>query len=203
VQYRRLFPAMITDWRQRWGIGDFPFYYVQLAPFGYGGDTGQLSELREAQTMTLALPNTGMAVTMDIGNPRDIHPRNKQDVGRRLALWARAQAYGEDVVYSGPLYSGYEVEGAKVRLRFDHGLGLTFGDGASDYITVAGEDQVFHPASAAIDGDTILVWSDAVPAPVAVRHAWGARDEPSLKNGAGLPAPSFRTDDWAPVSAAR
>ncbi|MEM7311078.1 MAG: sialate O-acetylesterase [Planctomycetota bacterium] len=204
VQYRRLFPAMITDWRERWGIGDFPFYFVQLAPFGYGGDTGQLSELREAQTRTLALPSTGMAVTMDIGNPTDIHPRNKKDVGLRLARWALAHTYGrEDLVYSGPLYRTVELADGKARLSFDHAAGLTSGDDAPSHFTVAGEDQVFHPAEARIEGEAVVVWSAAVPAPAAVRYAWGATDEPNLKNGAGLPAPSFRTDDWPPVSSDR
>ena len=204
VQYRSLFPAMITDWRDRWGIGDFPFLFVQLAPFGYGGDKGQLSELREAQTMALDLPNTGMAVTMDIGNPDDIHPRNKQDVGHRLALWALAKTYGQDVgEYSGPLYAGVKVEGGKLRVSLTHAKGLTSGDSPPSHFTIAGEDQTFHPAQATIDGETVVVWSEAVSAPVAVRYAWGARDEPNLKNGAGLPAPSFRTDDWPPVSAAR
>ncbi len=203
AQYRRLFPAMIEDWRERWGRGDFPFYFVQLAPFGYGGDTGEAAELREAQTKTLSLPSTGMAVTMDIGNPTDIHPRNKQDVGKRLALWALAKTYGKKVKYSGPLYRSMAVEGAAIRLTFDHAEGLTSGEAPPSHFTIAGADQVFHAASARIDGETVVVSSDAVAAPVAVRFAWGAADEPNLKNGAGLPAPSFRTDHWPPVSAGR
>lgn len=203
AQYRRIFPAMIGDWRRLWGLGDFPFYFVQIAPFAYGGDTGQAAELREAQTFTMGAPNTGMAVTMDIGNPRDIHPRNKRDVGRRLALWALARDYGVDVVPSGPLYGGMVVVGSEVRLTFQYGEGLTAGDGAPSHFTIAGEDKVFHPAVARIEGEQVIVSSDAVPAPVAVRYAWGAADEPNLRNGAGLPAPSFRTDDWSPVSSDR
>ena len=203
AQYRRLFPAMISDWRSKWGIGDFPFYYVQIAPFGYGGDSGQAAELREAQTMALSLPNTGMAVTMDVGNPKDIHPKNKQDVGRRLALWALAQDYGKDVAYSGPLYRAMVVVGGEARLHFDHAQGGLVAEGAPTHFTMAGEDRVFHPAQARIEGETVIVGCEAVPRPIAVRYAWGAADEPNLKNGAGLPAPSFRSDDWPAVSADR
>ena len=203
-QYRRLFPAMIASWRQAWGRGDFPFYFVQLAPFNYGGDTGELSELREAQTLALGVPNTGMAVTMDIGNPRDIHPRNKREVGRRLALWALAKTYGREVeAYSGPLYRAMTVEGASVRVEFDHARGLTSGEEAPSHFTLAGADRVFHPAQARIEGEAVVVTCAAVPDPVAVRYAWGATDEPNLRNGAGLPAPSFRSDDFPRVSAER
>ena len=202
-QYRSLFPAMITDWRARWGRGDFPFYFVQIAPFGYGGDQGQAAELREAQLLTMErVPNAGMAVTMDIGNPRDIHPRNKVDVGKRLAAWALAKDYGRDVVYSGPAYREMRVEGASARLAFDHVHGglVARGGGALTHFTIAGEDRVFHPAEARIDGDEVVVTSAAVAQPVAVRFAWGAADEPNLANGAGLPASSFRTDDWKGVT---
>lgn len=203
AQYRRVFPGMITDWRSKWGIGDFSFYFVQLAPFRYGGDTGQLAELREAQMMTLDLANTGMAVTMDIGNITDIHPKNKQDVGKRLALWALAKDYGQDVVYSGPLYRSMVVVGDTARLHFDHAAGLRAGEGGLKSFLVAGEDRVFHPGSARVDGGTLLVKSDAVPRPVAVRYCWGTEDEGSLFNGAGLPASSFRSDAWPPVSSWR
>jgi len=197
-QYRKLFPAMIQDWRESWGQGDFPFGFVQIAPYGYGGDTGQAAALREAQTMTLSLPNTGMAVTMDIGNPRDIHPRNKQDVGHRLAIWALAESYGvKELVYSGPMYASHEVQGDSIRLSFDHVHGgLVAEGGAPSHFTIAGADKVFHPATAAIDGDTIVVRSAAVSEPVAARYAWGAADQPNLENAEGLPSPSFRTDDW-------
>ena len=197
AQYRSLFPAMIGDWRTHWGH-DFPFYFVQIAPYNYGGDVGEAAELREAQTLTLSLPNTGMVVTMDIGNPADIHPRNKWEVGRRLALWALARTYGRsDLVCSGPLYRESKVEGKRIRLAFDNGAGWIHSEDESlTHFTIAGADRVFHPAEARIDGTTIVVWSDAVPTPAAVRYAWGAADQPSLANGVGLPAPSFRTDDW-------
>jgi sialate O-acetylesterase len=197
-QYQTLFPALIADWRQRWGQGDFPFYYVQIAPFSYRGDTGQTAELREAQLLALATPNTGMAVTMDIGNPRDIHPGNKQEVGRRLSLWALAKTYGrEELVYSGPIYRSINVEGNKIRLFFDYAHGGLRTDGRPlTHFAIAGADRQFHNATAQIDGDTVVVWSDAVPQPAAVRYAWSTANEPNLRNGAGLPASSFRTDDW-------
>lgn len=198
MEYRRLFPAMIGDWRARWGVGDFPFYFVQIAPYAYDGDAGQTSELREAQTMTLATPNTGMAVTIDIGNPRDIHPHNKQEVGRRLALWALAKTYGQsDLECYGPMYREMKVEGDAVRLLFDHAAGLKADGGTPLHFTIAGEDQVFHPAQARIDGETIVVSSPDVPHPQAVRYAWGTTDEGNVRNGAGLPAPCFRTDTWS------
>lgn len=204
AQYRTLFPAMIGDWREKWGLGAFPFYFVQIAPYRYAGDTGQAAELREAQTLTLATPNTGMAVTMDIGNPDDIHPRNKQEVGRRLALCALAGTYGIEVVHSGPMYRSMVVVGNQARLHFAHTDGglVAEGEGVT-HVTVAGQDRVFHPAEARIAGDLLVVRCEAVAHPVAVRYAWGAADVPNLKNGAGLPAPSFRTDDWEMVSAWR
>lgn len=200
AQYRTLFPTMIRDWRGAFGQGEFPFYFVQLAPFGYGGDTGQAAELREAQLLTLGLPATGMAVTMDVGNPRDIHPRDKRTVGHRLALLALAKNYGRDVPCEGPGYRSMVVEADQIRVVFDHADGLTSGDGAPTCFTIAGEDRVFHPAEARIEGRSVVVASPAVPAPVAVRFAWGAADGPNLRNGAGLPASSFRTDDWPMVS---
>ena len=203
AQYRRVFSNMIEDWRRKWGIGDFSFYFVQLAPYHYNLDAGELAELREAQTLALALPNTGMAVTMDVGNVRDIHPRNKQDVGKRLALWALAKDYGQDVVFSGPLYRAMVVVGSSARLHFDHGQGLRAEGGAPTNFTLAGADGVFHPASARIDGATIVVTCEAVPQPAAVRYCWGTDDEGNLFNGAGLPASSFRSDAWPPVSSWR
>ncbi|MGE3108621.1 MAG: sialate O-acetylesterase [Phycisphaerales bacterium] len=206
-QYRSLFPAMITDWRSQWALaaggraGDknmFPFYFVQIAPFNYGGDRGEAAELREAQTLTLSLPNTGMAVTMDIGNPADIHPRNKSDVGHRLALWALAKDYGRaGVEYSGPMYKSMRVQNNRVFLSFDHiGTGLDSGGESLRDFTIAGDDQKFLPAQATIEGDEVVVFSNEILHPVAVRYAWGAADVPNLKNKEGLPAPSFRTDDW-------
>jgi len=148
--------------------------------------------------MALSLPNTGMAVTMDIGNPDDIHPKNKWEVGRRLALWAFAKVHDQkDLVHSGPQYKGSMVEGARLRLFFTHAAGgLASRDGSLTHFTIAGEDRVFQPAQTEIDGETLVVWSDNVTEPVAVRYAWGCADEPNLMNQAGLPASSFRTDDW-------
>lgn len=200
-QYRTLFPLMITNWRNDWGQGDFPFYFVQIAPFNYGGPP-IAAELREAQFMTLSLPNTGMAVTMDIGNPRNIHPRNKQDVGKRLALWALAKDYGiKNIVYSGPLYKSMKVEGNRIRLFFDHvDGGLAAKGGPLTHFTIAGEDNDFVEANARIDGDTIVVSSDKVEKPVAVRYAWTNDAEPNLFNKANLPASSFRTDNLPGVT---
>ena len=194
-QYRRLFPAMIRNWRDDWGQGEFPFYYVQLAPFRYG-DEPRGVELREAQLKALAVANTGMAVTMDIGNVTDIHPANKQDVGKRLALWALAKTYGQKgIVYSGPLYKSMKVEGDRVRLSFEHvGGGLVIKCGG-DFV-IAGEERKFVEAKAQVDGDTIVVWSKQVAKPIAVRYAWKNDTEGSLFNVDGLPSSSFRTDDW-------
>ena len=195
-QYRALFPAMISDWRRLWGY-DFPFYFVQIAPFSYGGDRGQAAALREAQLMTLELPGTGMACTMDIGMPGNIHPTNKQDVGKRLALCALARDYGfEQLDYLGPHYAGFEVSGAELTLSFEHGDGLNAGAGELENFQLAGEDRVFHAASARIEGGVVILSSEAVAAPRAARFCWGAADASSLFNAAGLPASSFRTDDW-------
>lgn len=194
--YVELFPALIRDWRARWGR-ELPFFWVQIAPFAYGGDTGQAAAVRDAQRRALSLPGTGMAVTMDVGDPTNIHPAAKRPVGRRLARWALTSVYGrEQLVPSGPLFREAHAEGARLRVHFDHGEGLTFGAGGPSHLEVAGDDGVFQPAQAAVDGSTLLVWSDAVPAPRAVRYAWGAADEPTLANGAGLPAASFRSDAW-------
>ncbi|MBN1393663.1 MAG: sialate O-acetylesterase [Pirellulales bacterium] len=203
-QYRKLFPAMIANWRNDWGQGDFPFGFVQLAPFRYGGQNPEnCAELREAQLMTLKnVPNTGMAVTMDIGNVKDIHPRNKLDVGKRLALWALSTVYGRDAVYSGPIYKSMAVEGNKIRLRFEHvdgGLAASDGKPLRDF-TIAGSDRKFIPATAEIDGDSIVVHSDGVSQPLAVRYAWRDDAVPNLANKAGLPASPFRTDQWKGVT---
>jgi len=142
-----------------------------------------------------------MAVTLDIGNPDDIHPTNKRDVGHRLALWALANDYGKDLVYSGPLYSKQAVEGASIRIQFDHvGSGLVAKDGDLSHFEIAGEDQQYHPAKAVIDGETVVVSSKDVTAPVAVRFAWGNTDEPNFFNKEGLPASSFCTDQWKRIT---
>jgi sialate O-acetylesterase len=200
-QYRQLFPALITNWRTDWVQGDFPFYFTQIAPFQYGIED-ICPELQEAQLMTLSLANTGMAVTTDIGNIRDIHPRNKQMVGRRLARWALAKDYGQDdLVYSGPLYRSMHKEGARVRIQFDHtGSGLLALGGDLKYFTIAGSDKKFIQATAEIDNNTVLVYSDKVTDPVAVRYAWSNTAVGNLYNFDGLPASPFRTDDWTGVT---
>jgi sialate O-acetylesterase len=203
--YRTLFPAMILDWRIRWREGSFPFLFVQLANWRQRKPQPTASdwaELREAQLMTLALPDTGMAVTVDVGEADDIHPRNKQDVGRRLALAARHLAYGEDLVYSGPIYRSMEVEGNEVRLSFDHvGSGLAARDGEELVgFAVAGEDRQFAWADARIEGDKVVVSSDLVPSPVAVRYAWADNPACNLVNEEGLPASPFRTDTWPGIT---
>ena len=201
-QYRALLPAMIADWRRSWGQGAFPFYFVQIAPFDYDGDRGEAAELREAQLLSTRVENTGMAVTMDVGDPDDIHPGDKRTVGQRLSLWALARTYGrDDVECTGPVYRSMSVEGKSVRLRFDHvGDGLLVRNGPLKHFTVAGADRVFVEARARVDGGSIVVSSDAVTDPAAVRFCWGAADESNLFNSAGLPASSFRTDDWPAVS---
>jgi len=198
MAYHHKMKALINGWRTVWNQGDCPFYYVQLAPFKYRtDDPGELPRLWEAQTATLSVPNTGMAVTVDIGNVKDIHPRNKLDVGRRLALWALSHDYGrKDVVFSGPLFKSMTREGRKVRIHFEHaGGGLASRDGEPlSWFEIAGDDQRFVKAEAALDGDTVVVWNQAVPAPAAVRFGWHQEAEPNLINTEGLPASPFRTD---------
>ncbi len=200
-QYRTLFPAMIKDWRAKWGQGDFPFYFVQLANYMKSTDTpveSAWAELREAQLKTLALPNTGMASAIDIGNPDDIHPKNKQEVGRRLALIALAKTYGIKISYSGPLYQSKKISGNKITLTFKHvdgGLKLKDGSILSGF-SVAGADKKFHWAKASIVGTQVIVSSDEVQMPVAVRYSWANNPNGNLSNGAGLPASPFRTDEW-------
>ena len=195
--YRRLFRAMIEDWRREWGIGAFPFLFVQLANYGRVPEESTWPELREAQAMALGLANTGMAVTIDVGNPTDIHPRNKQDVGLRLALAARAIAYGEhDLEYSGPLFRQATRDAAGLRLWFDHvGGGLEARGGPLEGFQVAGRDGKFVSAQASISGNTVLVSSAAVKHPVGVRYAWAADAQGNLFNDAGLPASPFQTNE--------
>jgi len=200
-QYRELFPAMINDWRKKWKIGDFPFYFVQLANYMKADEQPKASawaELRDAQLSTLSLPNTGMSVTIDIGDGENIHPKNKQEVGRRLALIALAKTYGDQIVYSGPSLISHQIKGSTMSLdfKFTDG-GLVAKDGASlTGFSIAGEDQQFHWAKAVVQGNHIIVSSTEVTAPVAVRYAWGNNPVCNLYNGAGLPASPFRTDDW-------
>jgi sialate O-acetylesterase len=194
-KYRELFATMIGQWRKEFD-SEFSFYFVQIAPFNYGGVNS--AYLREAQRETLSTAKTGMVVTLDIGNLTDIHPKNKQEVGRRLALWALAKDYGREIAFSGPLYKQCRFQDGQARVRFDLAAsGLATRDGqAPSHFTIAGEDKVFHPATATIEGDEIVVTSDKVPQPRAVRYAFTNDAVPNLINRDGLPASSFRTDDW-------
>ncbi len=190
-QYRALFPAMIADWRAKWKLGDFPFLFVQIAPF-----KGQPPEIREAQFLTLdKSKNTAMAVTTDVGNANDIHPTQKEPVGQRLALAARALAYGEKIEYSGPLYQSMKVQGDKIILSFTHvGSGLVAKDGDLKGFTIADVDGVFVPASAVIQGTTVVVSGKGVINAKAVRFGWSNTPEVNLFNKEGIPATPFRTD---------
>lgn len=193
-QYRRLFPALIASWRGEWGQPDLPFYFVQIAPH-----RSQNAEIREAQLLTMqSVPRTGMAVITDWGDSADIHPRNKQVVGHRLALWALAKDYGQkSTAYSGPIYRTMQLKNGRARLRFDHtDGGLLAQGGPLREFTIAGPDSVFRPAQARVAGRTVVVWSEQVPRPVAVRFAWRAIPRPNFYNSAGLPATPFRTDSW-------
>ena len=199
MMYHEKMKALINGWRKAWDQGDFPFYFVQLAPCNYGDGPLRLPGIWEAQTATLSLPNTGMAVTTDIATVHNIHPPNKQDVGRRLALWALAKTYGQSgLVYSGPLYKSMSVEDNKVRISFDHvGGGLASRDDKPlTWFEIAADDKKFVEAQAAIDDGTVLVWSDEVAVPVAVRFGWNQVAQPNLMNKEGLPASPFRTDQW-------
>ena len=208
VEYRTLFPRLIEDWRGRWGQGDFPFLYVQLPNFIATGAPQDWPAAREAQLRTLSLPNTGMAVTIDLGNPNDVHPKGKLDVGLRLALAARKVAYRQDIVFSGPIYDSMKAEGNKIRLRFKNlGSGMTMGvspwmwDGSTPAkpekltgFSIAGADNKWFDAEARIEGDEVVVSSAAVPAPLAVRYGWDSNPACNLYNKEGLPASPFRTD---------
>ena len=202
-QYRTLFPLLIKDWRGKWKK-DFPFYWVQLANFQQApAQPGPSSwaELREAQSMTLSLPNTGQAVIIDIGEANDIHPRNKQDVGLRLAKIALKKDYGKDGEFSGPVFKSMNISGSKAILSFEHADGLMAKDGPLKRFEIAGADKKFVWANATVEGNTVIVQADSVSAPVAVRYAWA--DNPqgcNLYNSAGLPASPFRTDDWKGVT---
>ncbi len=207
-QYRKAFPLMITDWRQRWNQGDFPFYFVQLASFnaanGSTKNGSTWAELREAQTNTLSLPNTGMAVTIDIGESKDIHPRNKQDVGKRLAAIALHNLYQKNGEWSGPLYQAMKTVGNKIELSFTHAANGFIANDKYGYIKgfeIAGADHKFYFAQVQVSGDKLIVYSDKVVAPVAVRYAW-ADDMPeaNLYNKEGFPAVPFRTDTWKGIT---
>jgi len=189
--YKQVFSTMIEDWRHEWGVGDFPFLYVQISAFK-SNDTENWAELREQQLKTLELRNTAMAVTIDIGNPDDVHPKDKVDVGHRLALAARAIAYGEDINYSGPVFRQATPEGNAIRVWFDHhAKGLMAKGGALTGFEVAGADGKFVPATATIDGNEVVVTSDAVAEPRLVRYGWANSPQCNLFNGEGLPASPF------------
>jgi sialate O-acetylesterase len=196
--YRRLFPAMIENWRALWQQGDFPFYFVQIAPYKYN-DKVNTAYLREAQLEAMhTVNNTGMAVTMDVGEYETIHPGEKITVGKRLAYWALAKTYQLDgIAFSGPVYKTMEVKESKAVLRFDYAdNGFTTLGNPLNGFTVAGSDRRFYPAAAVIKGKTLEVTCDSVPQPVAVRYGWDNFIVGTLFNNAGLPASSFRTDDW-------
>lgn len=220
--YRTLFPMMIKNWRADWKQGDFPFYFVQLAPFtAVNKDPGESNwaELREAQSLTLKIPNAGQAVITDLGDENDIHPTPKQPVGERLALIARNKVYGEKVEYSGPVFKEMKIEGNKAVLTFDHADGLEtknlvlvprdkhkewrIQDGTAKELmgfTICGEDKKFHNAKAEIVNGTVVVTCDDVAKPVAVRYGWAQHPVVNLYNKAGLPASPFRTDDFPGVT---
>ncbi len=190
--YHAQLSLLVTDWRARWGY-DFPFAWVQLPNFGGAGRDWPL--VREAMLKTLALPKTGMAITIDLGEEKDIHPKNKQDVGRRLAAWALGTVYGHAVATSGPLPAGHQVRGSDVALSFKHtNGGLVAKDGELKGFVIAGEDKQWKPAQARIEGDKVIVTSADVKQPTAVRYAWENWPTCNLFNGAGLPASPFRTD---------
>jgi sialate O-acetylesterase len=200
--YPLLQSTLIKDWRQRWGEGNFPFYICQLAPlkpWPNRPDTWYNNpDVREAQATVLSLPNTGMAVTIDIGDPVNIHPKDKQDVADRLSRIALANTYGRKIEFSGPMYQSMNVEGNAIRLQFTHvDAGLVAKGGELKTFTIAGKDGKFVPATARIDKNTLVVSSPDVAEPAAVRYAWDNYPEGcNLYNGDGLPAPPFRTDIW-------
>ena len=199
AQYRTLFPALINDWRKHWNIGNFPFLFVQLANFKAktsAPGNSQWAELRDAQLNTLSVPNTGMAVTIDIGDAKDIHPKNKQDVGNRLALIALAKVYGKDIAYSGPQYSAMEVVNQSIELSFRFANGLKFSGTELTGFAIAGADKKFYWATGKIVGDKVIVSATEVSQPVAVRYAWADNPNANLTNKSGLPATPFRTDAW-------
>ena len=206
--YGQLFATMILSWRHEFakaqGVprdeSEFPFLYVQLVNFGARHEEptdSYWAEIREAQFNTLELPRTGMAVGIDVGDAKDIHPKNKQAIGHRLALSALAQVYFREMEYSGPLYGGMQIEESKIRLSFSNSNGLKTSDGGPiKGFALAGEDKKFVWADAVIEGDHIVVSSPKVPSPVAIRYGWADNPDCNLINSAGLPASPFRSDKW-------
>lgn len=205
LQYRTLLPALIADWRNEWQQPDLPFLFVQLAPFGSA--RAQLrdsywAELREAQLLTSkAVANTAMAVITDSGDEADIHPKRKQPVGARLALAARAKAYGESIEYSGPVYRNFSIHGERIAIEFDHiGAGLVCRGDKLEGFSICGADRKFVAAEAVVVDDRVEVFSPAVKSPVAVRFGWADYPVVNLWNKDGLPASPFRTDDFPGIS---
>jgi len=203
--YDKTFPILINSYRKKWGQGEFPFLYVQLPNLINKDPKVEESwvTVREAQLKTLSVTNTGMAVTIDVGDPNDVHPANKEPVGLRLSLLGLARVYGKDIVYSGPLYESMTIEGNKIRIKFKHvGGGLVAKNGGElKQFIIAGEDQKFVPANAKIEGGSVIVWSDSVAGPKAVRYAWLINPEGcNLYNKEDLPASPFRTDDWLKIT---
>lgn len=199
--YSQLFPALIMDWRSKWREGDFPFLYVQISTFDTTPGVDLKSKdfdwgtLRDAQRRALSLANTAMVVSLDVGDAQNIHPPDKETVGSRLALAARAIAYGETLEYSGPLFHQAVPQGAEICVSFDHANGLNARGGSLDGFEVAGEDRQFFPASARIDGDRVFVKSGKAPTPLYVRYAWANAPEANLYNDAGLPASTFTSEE--------
>jgi sialate O-acetylesterase len=203
-EYRTLFPLLIRDWRAHWGERSFPFLFTQLANYRdkqTEPTEDAWAELRDAQRQTLVMPNTGMAVTIDIGDADDIHPKNKQEVGRRLALQARARVYGQDVICCGPVYRTLQVQGDSIQVFFDHADGLkTLDGGPVKGFSIAGPDQTFRWARARIDENTVWVWHPDIDSPTAVRYGWASNPIANLANRAHLPASPFRTDHWPGIT---
>jgi sialate O-acetylesterase len=191
-QYRKLFPALINSWRQEWN-SELPFYFVQIAP-----EYQQNAEIRDAQLLTYkGTPKTGIVVITDYGDSLNVHPRNKEVVGHRLALWALAKDYGQTTITSsGPIYKSMKIDGDEATITFDFGDGLTAKDSSLKEFTIAGDDKNFVQAQARIEGNKVIVWSDTVKKPVAVRFGWKNFPHAELYNKVGLPASPFRTDDW-------
>jgi sialate O-acetylesterase len=196
--YAKLLPALIADWRAQWHQGDFPFLFVQISSFN-SNETEVWPIVREAQRRTLSVANTAMAVTIDVGDPENVHPPDKQTVAARLALAARALAYGEDIEYAGPLFRQATSESGAVRVWFDHTAhGLVVKGGTLQGFEIAGDDGHFVPATARIDGQTVVVSNPQVPAPQCVRYGWANAPVVNLYNSDGLPASPFTSQDEIP-----
>ena len=193
--YAEQLPMLVKDWREHWAQGDFPFAWVQLPNFHNERFLGWC-EVRESMLKTLTVSHTGMAICIDLGDPKDIHPQNKQEVGRRLGLWALAKVHGQNIAWSGPLPKSQQFENGGAVCTFDHSDGLKARAGEIEGFELAGADKTFYPATARIDSEKVIVSSAEVKTPVAVRYAWKDDPKANLVNGAGLPASPFRSDAW-------